>query len=39
MKRANGMGTIIKLSGNRRKPWAIRRVIGWKQNGNPIIKY
>lgn len=39
MKRANGMGTIIKLTGNRRKPWAIRRVIGWKEDGHPIIKY
>ena len=39
MKRANGMGTIIKLSGNRRKPWAIRRVIGWKEDGHAIIKY
>lgn len=39
MKRANGMGTIIKLTGNRRKPWAIRRVIGWKENGRPQIKY
>lgn len=24
MKRANGMGTIVKLSGNRRKPWMIK---------------
>lgn len=39
MKRANGMGTIIKLTGNRRKPWAIRRVIGWKEDGRPKIKY
>lgn len=39
MKRANGSGTIIKLSGNRRRPWAIRRVAGWKENGHPIIKY
>ena len=39
MKRANGMGTIIKLTGNRRRPWAIRRVIGWKENGQPQIKY
>ena len=39
MKRANGDGTIIKLTGNRRKPWAIRRVIGWKDNGRPIITY
>ena len=39
MKRANGMGTIVKLSGNRRRPWAIRRVIGWKEDGRPMIKY
>lgn len=39
MKRANGSGTIIKLTGNRRRPWAIRRVIGWKENGQPQIKY
>ena len=39
MKRANGMGTIIKLTGNRRKPWAIRRVVGWKEDGRPQIKY
>lgn len=39
MKRANGMGTIIKLTGNRRKPYAIRRVIGWEENGKRIIKY
>lgn len=24
MKRANGTGTVIKLSGNRRKPWAVK---------------
>lgn len=39
MKRANGDGTVIKLQGNRRRPWAIRRVVGWKENGHPIIKY
>lgn len=39
MRRANGDGTIIKLSGNRRKPWAIRRIIGWREDGGRIIKY
>ena len=24
MKRANGTGSIVKLSGNRRRPWAVR---------------
>jgi integrase len=39
MKRANGMGTVVKMTGNRRKPWAIRKVVGWKENGRPILKY
>lgn len=39
MRRANGMGTIIKLSGNRRKPWAIRRVTGYTETGKRLIKY
>lgn len=39
MRRANGSGTIIKLSGNRRKPYAIRKIIGWKEDGSRIIKY
>ena len=39
MRRANGDGTIIKLTGNRRKPYAIRKVIGWREDGRRIIKY
>lgn len=39
MKRANGMGTIVKLTGNRSKPYAIRKVIGWKIDGRPKLKY
>ena len=39
MKRANGDGTIVKLTGNRRKPYAIRKVIGWKEDGRPKLKY
>lgn len=39
MKRANGQGTIVKLAGNRRRPYAIRKVIGWKEDGKPILKY
>ena len=38
-KRANGDGTVVKLQGNRRRPWAIRKVVGWKDNGRPILKY
>lgn len=39
MKRANGQGTVVKMTGNRRKPYAIRKVIGWKEDGRPILKY
>lgn len=39
MKRANGMGTVVKMTGNRRRPWAVRKVIGWKEDGRPILKY
>lgn len=39
MRRANGDGTIVKLTGNRRKPYACRKIIGWKENGRPIMKY
>ena len=39
MRRANGSGTVVKLTGNRRKPYACRKITGWKEDGKPIIKY
>lgn len=30
MKNPNGWGSISKLSGNRRKPWRVRKTAGWK---------
>ena len=39
MKRANGTGHITKLAGNRRRPYAIRKVIGWTEKGTPRYKY
>lgn len=30
MKNPNGWGSITKLSGNRRKPWRVRKTDGWK---------
>lgn len=39
MRRKNGDGTVVKMTGNRRRPWAIRKIIGWKEDGKPIIKY
>lgn len=39
MRRANGQGTIVKLAGNRRRPYAVKRITGWKENGVPTYKY
>ena len=32
MKLPNGYGSVYKLSGNRRKPWAVRKTVGWELN-------
>lgn len=34
----NGFGSIVKLSGNRRKPFAVRITTGWK-DGKQVRKY
>lgn len=34
----NGFGSIVKLSGNRRKPFAVRITTGW-QDGKQVRKY
>ena len=39
MKRANGTGSIYKLGGRRRKPWAVRVTAGWSTEGKQILKY
>lgn len=35
----NGVGSVYKLSGNRRHPWVARKTIGFKENGQPIYKF
>lgn len=37
MKNPNGYGSVYKLSGNRRKPWAVRVTTGWK-DGKQLYK-
>lgn len=32
MRSPNGYSSVYKLSGNRRKPWSVRRAIGWEVN-------
>ena len=39
MKRANGTGTITKLSGNRRKPYAVKITLGYTEEGKLRYKY
>ena len=39
MRRPNGSGHVTKLSGNRRKPYAIRKIVGWSDQKTPQYKY
>jgi integrase len=38
MRNENGFGSIHKLGGNRRKPYAVRVTVGWK-DGKQVRKY
>lgn len=35
----NGIGSVYKLSGTRKKPWVARKTVGFKINGQPIYRY
>lgn len=39
MKNPNGYGSVVKLSGNRRRPYAVRKTIGFNEKGHPIYKF
>lgn len=39
MRRGNGEGSVFKLSGKRRKPWAVRVTVGWSETGRQKYKY
>lgn len=39
MKLPNGYGAIMKLSGRRRKPYAVRITTGWTDDGKQVRKY
>ena len=39
MRNPNGYGSIFKLSGNRRKPFAVRITKGYTDEGKQIYKY
>lgn len=38
MKNPNGYGSVVKLSGNRRNPFTVRKTIGWNEKGHPIYQ-
>lgn len=39
MKLPNGYGSVSKLKGKRRNPWAIRKTTGKTEDRKPIVKY
>lgn len=39
MRRGNGDGSIIKLGGKRRRPYAVRVTVGWTLDGKQKYKY
>ena len=38
MKNPNGYGSVSKLSGNRRRPFWVRKTIGWNDKGHPVYE-
>ena len=38
MKNPNGYGSVTKLSGNRRRPFWVRKTVGWNDKGQPIYE-
>lgn len=39
MRLPNSYGSVVKLSGKRRKPFAVRLTLGWTDDGKQIQKY
>ena len=37
MRNPNGYGTVARLSGNRRRPFIVKKTVGWKDNGQPVF--
>src|SRR5699024_966254 len=39
MKNQNGYGSVFKLGGKRRKPWAVRITTDWTDEGKQVFSY
>lgn len=37
MRNPNGYGSVAKLSGKRRKPYIVKKTVGWNEKGQPVI--
>ena len=37
MRLPNGFGSVAKLSGRRRRPYIVKKTVGWNEKGHPII--
>jgi len=38
MRNPNGYGSVVKLSGNRRRPFHVRKTVGFNEKGHPIYQ-
>jgi Site-specific recombinase XerD len=38
LRNPNGYGSVVKLSGNRRRPFHVRKTIGFNEKGHPIFQ-
>ena len=36
MRNPNGFGTVARLTGHRRRPFIVKKVTKWKENGHPV---
>jgi hypothetical protein len=36
MRNPNGYGTVAKLSGKRRRPYIVKKTVGWNEKRQPI---
>ncbi|GHV42768.1 hypothetical protein FACS189490_12440 [Clostridia bacterium] len=39
MRHTNGYGSVVKLSGNRRNPFAVRKTKGFDERGFPVYEF
>ena len=38
MRNPNGYGSVVKLSGKRRRPYMVRKTVGWNEKGYPAYR-